>query len=244
MQHRNAVALLKSLETMLTACLDENRRQGVDFDCKSWTQIRDLAESPAFVAAFAKLDEREEDRALAKELGALIANVTSRVAREAEISPDEFENRLREAYPLFAETADGPDLIRNAASSRSIWPKPPECRVDRSVQTRLHIVEMLENLLAAGRVVLISRTAHTYDASISGPSKNSTASTLEDSIEGLTDHPRTKVCLRVDCESKGRPRPIWAFPSTKEGHGSVCNQCESTRRERIRERDSSPQERV
>jgi hypothetical protein len=112
MQHRNAVALLKSLETMLTACLDENRRQGVDFDCKSWTQIRDLAESPAFVAAFAKLDEREEDRALAKELGALIANVTSRVAREAEISPDEFENRLREAYPLFAETADGPDLPR------------------------------------------------------------------------------------------------------------------------------------
>lgn len=55
MQHRTAVALLESLEVMLAACLDEHRRQGISFDPRAWQQLRDLAESPAFLETVSKL---------------------------------------------------------------------------------------------------------------------------------------------------------------------------------------------
>jgi hypothetical protein len=208
MQHRNAVIILKALTAMLAACLDEKHRVGFNFDRTLWAKLSDLVETPLITAACARLDEREEDRALLAELGKLLEDVTRIVAqREADISPEEFEIRVRETYPLFpeADSQDAHDVKMTWESART---KSPENRTDHFVHGRLHIVEMLEDLLAAGRIVLISRSSFDYEASVSGPTKYSIAKTLEGCIEGLTDNPRTKICSRPECQYKGQPKPL------------------------------------
>lgn len=104
--------------------------------------------------------------------------------------------------------------------------------MDHLTNSRLHIAAMLEQLLASGRVVLISKDdEHEYTASAS-PNRHSAASTLEGVIEELTDHPRRKVCLRPDCSSGGAPKPLWCFGADRDsadGHGGVCKNCEAKR---------------
>lgn len=153
MKHRSAVALLESLGTMLTTCLDEKRCQGLKFNREAWAVLCELVDSPLFRSTFARLVKmREEDRALADKLFKLIAEVVPIVAQEeADVSPEESENRMREECPLFTEAdlqdeADEAKRIRNAPLAK--WAKSPENRVDHYVQGRLHIVEMFEDLLA------------------------------------------------------------------------------------------------
>ena len=109
--------------------------------------------------------------------------------------------------------------------------------MDHAVAAHLHTIEMLESLLAAKRVILISRIIDEngwpeYSGSVSGPQKHSTAATLEGCIERLTDHPRMKVCLRPDCVSKGQMKHIDYFSADKDardGHANVCKKCENKR---------------
>jgi hypothetical protein len=110
--------------------------------------------------------------------------------------------------------------------------------MNHCVVARLHIVEMLEDFLAANRTVLISRIIDEkghpeYDASISGAARwFGTASTLEGCIERLTDHPRKKVCLRTDCFYKGEATHLDCFGAdadSADGHAGVCHRCEAKR---------------
>lgn len=110
--------------------------------------------------------------------------------------------------------------------------------MDHSTIARLHIVEMLEAMLAGRRVVLIARIIDEngkpeYSASASGQSNSSaTAGTLEGAIERLTDHPRMKICARPDCFWKGEPIHIDLFGVSKDsadGHQSFCKKCEAKR---------------
>lgn len=92
------------------------------------------------------------------------------------------------------------------------------------------IAEMLERILARD-VVLISKDAEGEYLGNAGR-KASAASSLLGCIEGMTDHPRTKICLRDDCKSRGRPQPLWAFSKdsdAKDRHQAVCKKCEAKR---------------
>ena len=109
--------------------------------------------------------------------------------------------------------------------------------MDHAVAARLHIVEMLEEMLAARRVVLLSRIIDEngrpeYAGSVSGPNKHSAAGTLEGCVEDLTEHPRMKICLRADCIFGGEPRALHKFGPDKDsadGHSAVCKKCEAKR---------------
>lgn len=98
-----------------------------------------------------------------------------------------------------------------------------------------HIVSMLEKLLGERKVILISK-GEDGDYSGSASRRMSTATTLEGCIEELTDHPRRKVCLRKECVSAGKPKPLWCFgpdKDSKDRHAAVCKACEATRVGRI-----------
>jgi hypothetical protein len=127
------VALIKALKTMLAVCLDEHRRQSVEFDRNAWTEIRDLAESPAFVRAFARLDDREEDRVFSGELDKLIADVVRVAQIEKDMSPEERECRLREEYPLFpdADLSDELDAAKRISKAGATKSAPAKTQVMR-----------------------------------------------------------------------------------------------------------------
>ena len=116
--------------------------------------------------------------------------------------------------------------------------------MDHSLQSRLHVVEMLEDLLDEGAVILISKDrvpmsfkdhVREYIASRSTEGylgKHGSAMTLEGVIEELTDNPRRKICPRPSCLFQGRPVPLHHFgkdSDAADGHANVCRKCESTR---------------
>lgn len=105
---------------------------------------------------------------------------------------------------------------------------------DHSVAADLHVVEILQELLDAGHVVLISRypgAGGEYSGS-AGSKRHCTSPTLEGCLEGLTSNPRMKICIRENCTAQGRPRPLSCFgpdPDSRDGHGSACRECENAR---------------
>lgn len=191
------------------------------------------------LAAFAKLDAREEDQELSANLSNLIADTVRVVQTKEEISPEEFGKQLQVACPLFTERelqdeAEAVARIRNATRATLETTKSPEKRVDHVVRARVHIAEMLESLLVAGRAVFITcthacngRSKFLYEGSATGPTKHSSATDLEGCVEGLTDHPRRKKC--VHC---GEERPLWNYTTdrgARDGHSSACHRCEAKR---------------
>jgi hypothetical protein len=105
--------------------------------------------------------------------------------------------------------------------------------MDHTLEADLHIAELLRELLLTGLPILLSRDAIAGEFfGDLGPVRRSAASTLEGVLEGLTDHPRMKVCSRDGCISRGRPKPLWAFGlrrDSSDGHASVCRACEAKR---------------
>ncbi len=104
-------------------------------------------------------------------------------------------------------------------------------------QSRINITLILEDLLERGRVVLLSPDGEkgfvsscTSDLPLG---RRCWSKTLEGVVDGLTDHPRVKVCIRKDtCQARGRPQPLSDFPGdsdSADGHASVCKECESHR---------------
>jgi hypothetical protein len=104
--------------------------------------------------------------------------------------------------------------------------------MDHIVTARLHTVEMLEDLLAVGRTVLIN-IGPEGEYQGSADRRSSRAITLEDCVEQLTDHPRMKVCLRADCLTRpGQPISLSNFGNdndSRDGRSSVCRKCEAKR---------------
>ena len=107
---------------------------------------------------------------------------------------------------------------------------------DHFVAARLHIVEMLESLLSDGRTVMLSQVDGVYEADCSAGrhavevrrrGRNSSATSLEGAIEGLTDAPREKCCAAC-----GQTKRLWAFGPDKDaadGHTAACKACEAKR---------------
>lgn len=103
---------------------------------------------------------------------------------------------------------------------------------DHSVSNDLHVAETVRELLDAGHVVMLHKEPDGLFSGNAGPSKRCHADTLEACLEGLTDHPRTKVCIKADCVAKGQPRGLSAFGRDKDsadGVSNVCKACESKR---------------
>lgn len=106
--------------------------------------------------------------------------------------------------------------------------------LSHTAQSRINITMILEDLLEAGRVVMLSPDGEKGFNSSATPRRMCWSKTLEGAVEGLTDHPRVKVCIRERdaCQARGRPQPLSDFPAdsdSADGHASVCKECESKR---------------
>jgi hypothetical protein len=95
----------------------------------------------------------------------------------------------------------------------------------------LHIAEMLHDYLEDGAYLMLSKGRDgLYDANAG--QRSCTAMTLEDCLEGLAPHARTKVCIREGCAAHGKPQNLAAFGpdgDARDGHASVCRACENVR---------------
>ena len=103
--------------------------------------------------------------------------------------------------------------------------------IDHAMISDLRSVEILQELLNAGHVILMSRDEDGLYTGSAGR-KCAAAESLESFFEELTVNPRRKVCLRKDCASSGAPLPLSRFgpdPDTVDGKTSVCKACESKR---------------
>lgn len=95
----------------------------------------------------------------------------------------------------------------------------------------LHTADLLDELLQNGHVLILSKDDDGFfHGSTDG--KHSVALNKEGMLEQLTPNPRVKVCLRADCDSKGKPKSIHAFgpdPDSADGHSGTCRACEARR---------------
>lgn len=107
--------------------------------------------------------------------------------------------------------------------------------LDHHTISRAMLADMLDELLDEGFVVIISKDAedeYLANAGNGTDQRRFAASTLEGVVEGLTDHPRAKTCVRKDCVSRGRPKPLSEFGPDRDaadGHSAVCKRCEAKR---------------
>jgi hypothetical protein len=98
-----------------------------------------------------------------------------------------------------------------------------------AVDAKLRTLEALESLLAAGRVILIGQDSlGDYSASASGgKNRHSVSTTLLGALDGLTDVPATKICLR--CTVAKRIGGYGPDKDSADGIASICKACESKR---------------
>jgi len=103
---------------------------------------------------------------------------------------------------------------------------------DHKTNAKVHVAEMLADLLAAGRVVQLSQDEDGLFSGAASPrpgerARHSAATSLEGAVEGLTDRPRTRTCLRC-----GATKPLWVFGpdrDARDGHAASCKPCEAQR---------------
>ncbi len=107
--------------------------------------------------------------------------------------------------------------------------------MDPATQSKINIAELLDTMLTAGRTVILSRCPEGWYIGTSGSGRSirhGNTLSLEGVVESISDHPRTKVCIREDCSSKGKPISIWCFGPDKDAadkRAAVCRPCESRR---------------
>jgi hypothetical protein len=103
--------------------------------------------------------------------------------------------------------------------------------IDHSIHADLSIAEILRDLVDEGRIVSIWKSDGDYQGD-AGIGRYSTSETLEGCLEGLTGNIRTKICIREDCKTRGKPLPLSRFSPDKDsrdGHQSECKSCASKR---------------
>ena len=96
---------------------------------------------------------------------------------------------------------------------------------DHSVSNDLQVAETLRELLSTGNVLMLHKE---WDGLFTGnlaPSKSARAYTLEACLEELVGQPRTKVCIKEDCDEKGKARGLGAFGRDKDSLDGFCNVC-------------------
>ena len=101
--------------------------------------------------------------------------------------------------------------------------------MDNYVAAYMDVAETLEGLLQSGKAIFITFAGGIYEGSANA--RKSSSTTLVGCLDGMTDHPRMKTCIRVECAAQGAKR-LSAFGPDRDsadGHAAVCKACEAIR---------------